>query len=74
MTKSEAETAIRALSHDWAREKGINIGVDHASFYDFKAWIQSKGYSRYLNFRSLSGADYDAEAWFDQEMKQTWRR
>jgi hypothetical protein len=29
---------------------------------------------RYLDFRSTAGADYDAEMWFDQELKQTWRR
>jgi hypothetical protein len=40
----------------------------------FKAWLHEKHYSHYLDFRSVAGADYDAEAWFDDELGQNWRR
>jgi hypothetical protein len=73
MTKSEAEKAIRHLVHEWARDCGLNIAVDHLSFLDFKAWIGREGYSHYLSFRSAVGPDYDAEIWFNHEMKQTRR-
>lgn len=73
-TKAECEDAIRVLIHDWAKERGLNIGIDHASFSDFESWLRAKGYSHYLNFRSVRGAREDAESWFDEEMKQPWRR
>ena len=76
MTKSESETAIRQLCHMWAQECGIDTRDDpdfHPSFGTFKSWLSQKGYSHYLRFRSVAGADYDAEMWFDQEFKQTWR-
>ena len=75
MTKDECEKAIRHLCHKWAEERGIESStVDLMEFSDFKTWLGQKGYSHYLNFRSTAGSDYDAELWFDQELKQTWRR
>jgi hypothetical protein len=71
MKKSEAEKAIRHLCHKWAAE---NPPGDHPSFGDFKRWLNEKGYGGYLGFRSVMGADYDAEMWFDQEFKLTWMR
>ncbi|SMF83556.1 hypothetical protein SAMN06265365_15013 [Tistlia consotensis] len=72
--KDEAERVIRHLCHEWARESGIpREPVDQPSFFDFKSWLSMKGYSHYLNFRSVMGANYDAERWFDEEFKQTWR-
>jgi hypothetical protein len=74
MKKDECETAIRCLCREWAKERGIPYApVDQPSFSDFKSWLSSKGYSHYLNFRSVMGPDSDAETWFDQEFKQTWR-
>lgn len=74
MKKDECEKAIRSLCHEWGSIKGISMPpVDQPHFSEFKAWLKEKGYSHYLNFRSVMGPDYDAELWFDQEFKQTWR-
>jgi len=74
MKKEECEKAIRYLCTQWARERSIpHQPVDQPSFADFKSWLASKGYSHYLNFRSVRGPDSDAEDWFDQEFKQAWR-
>jgi hypothetical protein len=73
LKKHEAEQAIRSLSTTWAATVSENA-KEHPSFSDFKAWLSSQSYSHYLSFRSVMGADYDAEMWFDQELKQTWRR
>jgi hypothetical protein len=73
--KDDCEKAIRHLCWEWAKARGITPAPDyHASFSDFKTWLGEKGYSHYLNFRSKVGSLYDAELWFDEEMKQTWRR
>jgi hypothetical protein len=74
LKKTECEKAIRSLCHKWAAANGINIGaVEQPSFLEFKQWLSSNGYSYLLGFRSVSGPVFDAELWFDQEMKQTWR-
>jgi hypothetical protein len=78
--KAEAESAIRALCREWAEGRGIRPDPNsdplalHPSFSAFTQWVREKGYGHYLNFRSTMGAEYDAEMWFDQEFKQTWRR
>jgi hypothetical protein len=73
MKKDDAEPAIRALATKWLdtlpEEKR-----EHPSFYAFKDWLSANHYSHYLNFQSRMGADYDAEAWFDDELGQNWRR
>ncbi len=80
MKKAEAENAIRGLCHQWAEECSIRPDPNkgpldfHPSFPRFKTWAYNKGFGCYFKFRSLVGADYDAEIWFDQEFKQTWRR
>lgn len=75
MTRAEAETAIRELSQKWAAGRGIELPSETlVSFSEFTSWLSVNGYSRYLRFRSTAGAEYDAELWFDDEMKQTWRR
>jgi hypothetical protein len=74
MKKDESEKAIRHLCHEWGQLRGIEPGsVKQPSFSDFKSWLREKGYSHYLNFRSVMGPEEDAERWFDQEFKQTWR-
>lgn len=74
LKKDECERAIRPLCHQWARECGLSKEqLADPSFSDFKDWLSAKGYSRYLEFRSVMGADEDAERWFDQEFKQMWR-
>lgn len=76
MKKSECETAIRSLCHEWASETGEDRSAKdfHPSFWQFKSWLKDKGYGHYLTFRSRVDPDEDAELWFDQELKQMWRR
>jgi hypothetical protein len=73
MQKAEAEGYIRKLAQLWATECGIEIGVDHASFSDFATWVRAKGFGAYLDFQSVRGAEADTEAWFDEELRQSWR-
>lgn len=74
MKKTECEKAIRHLCRVWGKEKGVlRYPESEPCFYEFKLWLRQKGYGHYLNFRSVAGADYDAELWFDQEFKKTWR-
>lgn len=74
MKKTEAEPAIRHLVHEWAETVGIEPGsLRQPSFSTFKSWLTEKGYSHYLRFRSVRGPDGDAEQWFDEELRQTWR-
>lgn len=73
MKKVEAEKAIRYLATEWVSTLSDDE-KEHPSFSSFKVWLRTKGYDHYLNFRSRMGANYDAELWFDQELKQTWRR
>jgi hypothetical protein len=73
MKKPESKQALHELFSQWKRELSP-AQVEHPSFYEFKEWVQKKGYSHYLKFRSVAGADYDAELWFDQFFKQMWRR
>lgn len=73
MTKRESEQVIRPLVGQWANSLS-NEGRQHPSFSDFKTWLHDNGYGHYLDFRSVMGADYDAEVWFDDEMKLMWTR
>lgn len=74
MKKNECEKAIRHLCHVWAKEAGIPPNpVDQPSFSQFTSWLTANGHGQYLNFRSVAGPLYDAEMWFDEEFKQTWR-
>ncbi len=50
------------------------VATDYPSFGEFTSWLSRKGYSRYLDFMSRTGALYDAKMWFDEEFKQMWRR
>ena len=71
--KSECEPAIRSLAHEWFN--GLpEAEREHPSWTAFKAWLGEKHYSHYLDFSSVVGADHDAEAWFDDELGQNWRR
>lgn len=73
VTKPEAKKAIRSLATDWFREIEPT-DREHPNFSAFKRWLRERGYEGYLDFRSTEGADEAAEAWFDQELGQTWRR
>lgn len=78
MKKADAAKAIRLLVHEWAKEVGFKTDdrsvENEPSFYAFQTWLQQNNYGRYLKFRSTAGALYDAEMWFDKELKQAWRR
>jgi hypothetical protein len=74
MKKTEAEPIIRNLVTQWAREAGFDpASGQQPSFSAFETWLSGKGYSHYLTFRSVRGAHADAEQWFDEELRQTWR-
>lgn len=73
MTKAESEKAIRHLCHVWAKTLSPQ-DLTHPSFASFKSWMEANGRGSYFKFRSLVGADEDAERWFDNEFKQSWRR
>jgi hypothetical protein len=73
MKKSDAKPALHVLYRQWGATL-TPAELEHPSFSAFKRWLSEQGYSRYLDFRSTMSADYDAELWFDQEFKQTWRR
>jgi len=71
--KAECEQAIRKLARDWLATLP-EAEREHPSWIAFKSWLGDKHYSHYLDFRSVAGADYDAEMWFDDELGQNWRR
>jgi hypothetical protein len=74
MNRPEAEKIHRVMIHDWARETGFSVASGgHPSFSVYKDWATEKSPSLF-GFRSRMGADYDVELWFDQELKQLWRR
>jgi len=73
MKKADSEKAIRSLSTQWANTLS-DEDREHPSFSSFKAWLSTNGYGGYMDFRSTMGPDYDAEAWFDEELGQMWRR
>jgi hypothetical protein len=74
MKKDECEKAIRYLCHEWSKARGLTAEqLEHPSFSDFKSWLSENHHSLYLNFRSVRGPNADAEMWFDQEFKRTWR-
>lgn len=73
MKKDECKEALHQLFGDWGA--GLSDEqLEHPSYYAFKNWAHGKGYSRYFNFRSRMGADYDIDLWFDIYFKQMWRR
>jgi hypothetical protein len=72
--KAKAEKALRYLVTQWANETGFDPATGkQPSFSDFKEWLEANRHCGYLNFRSTMGPLEDAERWFDQELKQTWR-
>lgn len=79
--KAEAEKKVRHLCHVWAKEKGFDPSAYatmefQPSFGEFTNWLELKGYSYILQFRSgrHRRSSYEvAQHWFDQEFKQTWR-
>ncbi|MDO7842628.1 hypothetical protein Q5H94_09835 [Sphingomonas sp. CA1-15] len=74
VTKPESEKAIRHLVRQWANASGVLPGQSKMpSFDDFVLWLRQRGGSKYLEFRSVMGALEDAELWFDEELRQTWR-
>lgn len=74
MKRSEAEPAVRSLVGQWARETGVQVGsAEQPSFSAFRRWAEAQGHGDYFVFRSTIGALDDAERWFDQELRQTWR-
>jgi hypothetical protein len=76
LTKPEAENAIRDFATKWFRQTHSGVADPSTvmpSFADFVSWILYQGYGDCLQFRSVAGPLEDAERWFDEELKQTWR-
>jgi hypothetical protein len=74
MKKIECEQAVRHLAHKWRAACGLDTTPpDQLSFLDFIAWLR-QNYGQYLQFRTSTSPEYDAEMWFDQEFKQASRR
>jgi hypothetical protein len=73
MKKGEAETALRALCHDWRAARGLSgTPVGELSGADFLSWIR-KNYPQYLRFRSTMSVEDMVEMWFADEFGQRWR-
>jgi len=72
--RAEAEKAIRHLALEWMRETDYRPKPGwYPSFNGFTAWLEGKHMSHYLNFRSRVGARFEAEGWFESEIKKYWR-
>ncbi len=72
--KPECERAIRYLTTEWALQQPDRLEPDwHPSFLAFRRWLSAQGHGHLLRFRSVAGPLEDAERWFDQELRQTWR-
>jgi len=71
MAKPESEHIVRRLCHDWLSEQP-EAKREHPSFTDFQSWLDAR-YPGAFSFRSTAGPLYDAEMWFDRELRQSWR-
>ncbi|WP_144441539.1 hypothetical protein [Bradyrhizobium sp. CCGE-LA001] len=72
--KADAEQMIRHLAFEWMRETDYRQKPDHyPSFGAFKTWLETKHYDHFLNFRSRSDPRYEAEGWFEAEIRDYWR-
>lgn len=72
MKKSDAEPLIRSLCHAWKAECFPAASEQDLSFSDFARWARER-HPMLFEFRSTMGAMHDAQHWFDQEFRQTWR-
>lgn len=70
-TKWESEQIVRWTCHDWLREQP-EAEREHPSFANFRAWLETRCPSVFT-FRSRADPLYDAEMWFDDELRQRWR-
>ncbi|NKE43440.1 hypothetical protein HB662_01530 [Roseomonas frigidaquae] len=74
MIRREAEIRIRRHALDWLAEQGAaGTSTDAPSFSSFHAWLTARDPAA-LDFRSIAGPRYDAEAWYDDVTGQNWRR
>jgi hypothetical protein len=72
--KAEAEKAIRRLALEWMSETGFKQESGHyPSFLAFERWLLDKHYGHYLNFRSRVTSRFEAEGWFESEIRDYWR-
>jgi hypothetical protein len=73
-TKPQCETAIGQMFNQWRLEPAQqDIAEVDLSYSKFRAWADQKGYSSYFKFRSVMGPEEDAERWFAQRFRQTWK-
>jgi hypothetical protein len=72
--KVEAERAIRHLALEWVHETGFEQKPGHyPSFGAFTTWLESRHLSHYLKFRSRVTPRFEAEGWFEAEIRDYWR-
>jgi len=73
MKKAESEDHIRALCHVWRKATGqADAPVGDLHFSNFWRWL-NEHHPSVADFKSVGGARYIAEMWFDDEFKQGWR-
>jgi hypothetical protein len=72
-TKPESERAIRQLCHVWRRlPENAEVSEQDLNPYGFIRWLRDN-HSAYLRFRSVMSPEYEAERWFAEEFRQTWK-
>lgn len=73
--KDEAKRAFHQMFGDWANETGLlpPYGNNFIDFYNFKNWVNEKGYSHYFDFRTSGSSENCVERWFDANFKQISR-
>ncbi|GEC59464.1 hypothetical protein ABIF38_002875 [Bradyrhizobium japonicum] len=72
--KADAERMIRHLALEWMGETGYEQKQGHyPSFSAFTTWLERKHYSHYLKFRSRVSPRFEAEGWFESEIRDYWR-
>lgn len=69
LTKSNCETIIRSLAHDWRGEPEQLLEPTSAlRFEDFVTWLRVAGYGMYLDHLSKIGHWETARGWFREEL------
>lgn len=74
MTKAEARDAFPTLFAKWRRSAGNASHHEQTLLFDeFCSWLRDN-HPEALGFRSVMGAEFALEQWFDEATHQSWRR
>lgn len=77
MKIKEAENLHKMLIQKWINEGNPTLyQLPHSTSYNFSEYLRFAKTIRpdCLDFRSVGGAAYRAEIWFDQQTGQLWTR